>query len=215
MIYLPHRRKAFRSKISNGSFVDDDCSSLTGWADQDESGGISTQETFDGRSTFKFWTDTQDYSLAIRSQDFGSLESVGNRVVVTVTTYIDQCGLIASNDDVRFMMYRSDWRFIVKFASDGLGIMQDGGSFAEAGTNLITLDTWQEWTFDIDLSSGVGDAICDVYLNEALQVSDFACDPTGSYTDGYVTLAAYGYTSGNVIGYFGGVKIGDGFALRS
>lgn len=86
-----------------------------------------------------------------------AIEAIGNRVVVSISLYHDAIGLSTTADYFLFSISRSDWKFDLRYGSDGLFI-HDGVAWNEVGTNLVVQDTWQEWTFDIDLSAGVASA---------------------------------------------------------
>ena len=207
--------------VSNASLLDLACTAAEladGWTDGDTGEAVSTSEvnapaadpmatvwSFDTNTS----ADTNDY--AARVKDIGSIEGLGNRIVLSLKLYCDLVGTQANIDFVSFQIRRSDWRFIVTFASDGLRI-HDGAAYNEVGTDLVIQDIWQEWTFDIDLSGGVANAVCDVYLGGVLQASGVDCSFTGAYTDGMAEFYIYGYTTNDILAYFDWLKIGDGFA---
>jgi len=205
--------------VSNASLLDLACTAAEladGWTDNDKGVGVSTSETnapgADPAATV--WSfDTNASSIpndwASRTKDIGSVEGLGNRIVLSVKVYADLLGTNANNDICQVTFMRSDWRFGVIFASDGLYI-RDAAAWVEAGTNLVSLDAWQEWTFDIDLSGGVANAVCDIYLDDSLVASDVACDWEGAFTDGNTWIYVYGYTTDNIIAYIDWLKIGDG-----
>ena len=199
--------------VSNGSAYNIDCSDITGWTDGDTGEGVSSQVTFDTKSCFKFNTvtsaDTDD--RAQRSIDFGSVEAIGNRIVVSLNLYCDAIGTNANADYLLFSLERSDWRLEMKFASDGLFIRNSTGAFVEVGTSIVTQDVWQEWTFDIDLSAGVANAVVDVYRNNVLMAENFSCNRTGAYVDGKIILIQYGYITNSRISYVDWLKIGSRF----
>lgn len=199
--------------VSNGSAFNIDCSDISGWTDGDTGEGVSSQVTFDSKSCFKFDTvtsaDTNDQ--AKRSIDFGSVESIGNRVVISFNLYCDAIGTVINDDVLWFAVERNDWRFLIRLCSDGLVITNASGS-VEVGTDLVVQDVWQEWTFDIDLSAGIANAVVDVYLNNVLKVSDVSCNITGAYTDGNVIFNLHGYATNSRISYVDWIKIGNGFA---
>lgn len=198
------RRSGFRS---NGSFLDFDCDDLTDWVDDDNINGVSEQLTFDNKSCIRLDTNTADsLNRASRKRDVGSLESVGNRIVISFSFYADLIGTVVNTDFFRIRCERSDWEFKPLFSTDGIYLAGN-----EIGTNLVELDTWQEWSFDIDLSGGVASAVCDVYLNSELKTSNFACADTGVQTDGQVVIRQYGYVSNDMITYLDWIKIGDNF----
>jgi len=198
---------------SNASLLDLDCSSLTGWTANDTGEAVSDQTTFDSKSVFRFDTNTSADTGdgARRFRDVGSVEGLGNNIVVSLNTYFDKLGNRSDTDRFSLNIYRSDWIFQADFAADGLWIY-NGSSWTEIGTNLVVEDIWQEWSFDIDLSGGVASATCDVYLNSVLQSSGVDCNYIASgVTDGLIYLILTGYATDNLIGYIDWLKIGDGF----
>lgn len=201
--------------ISNASLEDENCSDISDWNDVDIGEAVSEQITFDGEETFKFDTktsaDTDDD--AGRKKDTGSVEGLGNRVVISIKLYLDLVGTCIEWDVFRIDVCRSDWKLSVCFASDGIYIY-DGSAWNKVGAVVVTQDVWQEWTFDVDLSGGVGNAICDIYLNDVLQSSDVDCSyDTGSWVDGDCVLRLIGFSTDNLIAYVDWFKVGDGFAV--
>ena len=206
--------------VSNASLLDLACTATEladGWTDLDAGEAVSTSEVnapaADPKATvWSFDTntsaDTNDY--AARTKDVGSVEGLGNRIVVSVKTYCDLVGTLANTDIFQLYVWRSDWQFLAQFSSDGLFIARGPGDYPEVGTNLVVQDTWQEWTFDIDISAGVANAVCDVYLDNVLQASGVDCSFTDTGTDGNIWFYLFGYTTDNLIAYVDWLKIGDG-----
>lgn len=202
--------------ISNAILLDLDCSDITGWIDQDEGEAVSEQITFDTKSCFKFDSKTSADSadMAARYKEVGSVENLGNRIVVSLSLYCDAIGTRIDGDSFYLNIYRSDWRFGLSFATDGL-FVYDGTTNNEFGTNLVSQDVWQEWTFDIDLSKGISSAVCDCYLDSILQASNIDCSwDIGGNIDGAVYTGQQGYSIDNRISYLDWLKIGDGFAIE-
>jgi len=201
--------------VSNASLEDEDCSDISDWVDADTGEAESTQIAFDGKSTFKFDSktsaDTNDD--ARREKDVGSIEGLGNRVVASLKVYCDEIGTRADLDWLSFHVFRSDWRLFVGFGSDGLRISDGDNVYVEVGDNLVIQKSWQEWTFDVDLSAGVANAVCDVYLDNILEASSVDCSrPETAATDGLVFFQQLGYATDNRVSYIDWIKVGDGFA---
>ena len=202
--------------ISNASLLDEDFSAIDDWTNGDQAPATSTQETFDGQETLYQNTHESavgnDYAYLYRT--IGSIEGLGNTIAVSIKLYHDLIGTIANTDNFVFNCFRSDWKFSVVFASDGLFI-SDGATYNEVGTNIVSQDAWQEWTFIFDFSGGVANATCDVYLKIAgiyvLQASDVDCSNIGDFSglDGYLELECFGYATDNLITYVDYLKIGD------
>jgi len=197
--------------ISNASLLDEDFSAIDDWTNGDQAPATSTQETFDGEETLCQDTNGSaagnDYAYVYR--DVGSLDGLGNTIVISIRMYIDLIGTLADTDVVVLHFRRSDWRLEVVFASDGLYI-SDGVDYNEVGVNLVQQDTWQEWTFVCDLSGGAANATCDVYLDDSLEGNDIDCSEALPFTDGLIDIYTLGYVTDNCIAYFDWLKIGDG-----
>jgi hypothetical protein len=199
--------------ISNGSLEDEDCAVITDWTDNDKGVGVSYQATAYGKSCFCFDTNESaapdDY--AYRKKDSGSVNGLGNRVVVSFSLRLNAIGTIANIDYLQITVARSDWCLNVRIASDGFFVEAAGG-FSEVGVNLPQTGVWQNWTLDVNLSAGTGSATCDIYLGNVLQASNVSCNKTGTYVDGESRLLLYGYNTDDRLVYLDYYKVGDGFS---
>lgn len=195
--------------ISNGSIFTDECGAATlgDWTEENRGDGDVTQATFDSEETFKFQAGTNVDNRARAYQDVGDVEIT--RIVASIDVYHSAIGTLANADYFAFVLYRSDWSLFVSFASDGLWIAGTGTN--EVGTNLVTTGAWQEWTFDVDLSSGVANATCDVYLEQVLQASGFDCGNAAGGTNGNTYLQQNDDTTTNLLSYVNWVKVGNNF----
>ena len=196
------------SIIANTTYLDEDCSDISDWTDDDAGSGASTQIAFDSKSCFEHLTGSTDYSRARRYRDVGSF---GNRVVVSLSVYHDLIGNLATYNVFSLEIDTAGVSFIAKFATDGLFIW-DGATNNEVGTNLVVQDVWQQWTFDIDFDN----MLVDVYLTDAGHTDELVgenidCSNTGSFTNGLVALNQACGTSNNQLSYVDWVKVGDGF----
>jgi hypothetical protein len=183
-------------------------SDLATWNDGDSGTGVSSAVTFDTKSCFSFLSGN---STSERNKDVGSIDGLGSRIVCSISLYNDKIALAPGADNWAIFLYRSDVAVLIQFGSNGLFIY-DGGSYNEVGTDLVSQDAWQEWTFDIHNFGTPANADCDVYLNGSLEVSDVDCSHTGSYTDGNVVLKNFGTVNTDNQSYLNWLKIGDGFA---
>lgn len=212
-LYLPHRRKAFQTTtctVSNGNFVNEVCDAadFAGWGESANGDCAWTQATYDTKSTFKFLTGTPGSGVNSHlTQDFGSLDGVGNTIVISYHVYFDVIGAYASQNYLYWLIPRSDWRLYILWCSDNVKIYNGAGWQDVTG---VTADVWQEWSFEIDLSSGVANAICDVYLDNVRVAANVDCSDTGTYTDGLVDLTGKGQ-SVSTLYYIDWFKIGDGW----
>jgi hypothetical protein len=196
---------------SNGSFLQEEFTSLTGWTDNDSGGGVSTQETFNGESTFKFDATSAAADLAGREQDFGTITYT--RLTVTFRCYIDTVG---GRTTGKFRIHigadpSSIFTLYMELASDGFFIY-DGGGWNEAGTNEVTTDTWQTWTIDADITTPAS-ATCNVYKNGILLESGIDCSYTAG-VDGRVSISAVNVTN-DVLAYIDYLDIGNNLITAS
>jgi hypothetical protein len=188
---------------STGSLLVDDCSDLTNWDDDDAVNGVSSQTTFQGRQVFKFDSGASGAgTYARRSQDVGSFAA---GAAITIRVYIDDIG--ATTDVDHFQIQFGDGTNFVKvrFGSDGM-FVYDGGSWVEIDTDIVSADTWQEWTFDADSSF----ATMSIYLDGTLQEAGVDITNTEGNTDGDLIIAQNGQTTSNRITYVDLIRVSDG-----
>lgn len=194
--------------ISNANILDEDMANITDWDDIDGGDGVSSQVSFDGKSTMKLLTGSSGAgNFAGRKADVGTF---GARVVLSTNTYFDSIGTMGANDAMELQIYDGSTDLIVYFASDGLYI-HDGASFNEVGTDLIVQDTWQEWTFDINWTAQT----VDVYLGGVLQVAGVDCSLASGIANGTVQWRQLGNTTASQLSYIDWVKVGDDFEVIS
>jgi len=137
-----------------------------------------------------------------------NLGPLGDNVSATIALNHDAIGTLADQDFFQFQVQKTGVQLLAAFATDGLFI-HDGSTWNEVGTDLVSQDTDQEWTFVCDFSTP-SSATCDVYLNGALQAAGVDCSYTGSYTEGDIQLGHYGETTGSRITYVDRLIIGSG-----
>ena len=223
-LYLPHRRKAFRSSLpaytSNGSLLDLSCTAAEladGWTDADAINGVSqavtNQPGADPVATaWEFDTNTFEAGcMAGRNKDVGSIEGLGTQIVLSFRVYLDAVGTFANADYLQITIRRSDWRLNLALTSDGIQVRDSVGE-DEIGSGLTVQDSWQVWSFDIDLSGGVASGTADVYLDGVLAEAAIDANYEEASTDGYVGINIYGFATSDRIAYLDWFKIGDGFA---
>jgi len=73
-------------------------------------------------------------------------------------------------------------------------------------------EQWQEWTFEVDLTTP-SSATVNVFLDGIIQERDVDCSRTGSYTDGRVDFALYGYGTDDLINHINWIRIGDAWGV--
>ena len=207
--------------LSSDLLEDEDCEDISDWADQDAGVAVSSQVNNAPIAdpvdyTFEFNTNASSIpnDFAQRVKNVGSIDALGNRIVVSIKTYCKTVGTLANQDMFVLQCRRSDMNFAVAFASDGLYI-HDGAAWHEVGTDIVDQDVWQVWTFDIDISTGAANATCDVYLDGTLKATGIDCSTVGIYADGECYFTQFGYTTDNQILYVDWFKVGDGFENNS
>jgi len=203
--------------VSNASLLDLACTTteIVGWDNYDDVNSVSEAQTdspgVDPKSTV--WSfDTNTGAYAVRGKTVGSIDGLGSRIVISLNVYHENLGLTTDYDSFYIAIDASGWRFGLDFGLDGL-FLYNSESVIEIGTNLVDLNTWQEWTFDIDISAGIESAVCDVYLEDILKASNISCLTLGVRIDGDISITQQGYSTSDQITYLDWLKIGDGFAV--
>ena len=194
------------ANISNGDIDDDPCTYIPGWTDLDLGTGASTPVTYDEKTTFKFDSGGTAGSghYARRDRDVGT---IGSTYAFSISLYHAALGTTGNNDPFFFIVYNGDISLSVRFATDGLFVF-DGVSYNEVGSDLVSVDTWQTWTFEVD-SSTPASATCTVYLDGVSQASGVDCSTVTAASDGLVQLQQKGNTTVNRITYVDFVKVGS------
>jgi len=196
---------------SNGSVFIDNCVALTDWTNSSAGDGVASAVVYLTEKTFKLDSGSiGSGNNAWLTQDVGTF---GDRVVATIKLNSSLLGAKGDNDHMAFVLERAGVQLLAGVASDGLFIF-DGVAWNEVGTDLVSQNTDQTWTFDCDFSTPAS-ATCDVYLNGVLKVSGVDCSYTGSFTEGKITLAQFGYTLANCITYVDSIEIGDDLVTDS
>lgn len=191
--------------------LNEDCADISDWFDDDAINSVSSQETFDGKTTFKYATNTATsgnkagryYGLFYGTTGF----NIADNFTAEVKLYCDKIGTLVNDDCVGIVFENGNIRLTVRFASDGLYIF-DGSSFNEVGTNLVQQDIWQTWRFIVTGATATG-ATCDVYLDNVLQASGVDCSAVG--TTERVETYLLGYTTNDLIVYIDYIKVGTEF----
>ena len=190
--------------IGEGDVEDENCSDISDWTDND-SDGASTQETFDGRETFKFTVATAGSGRkAERQKDIGT---IADSFTVELRTYFDSLGTLANGDYFYFAIDNGSIILRAVFASDGLYIY-DGATYNEVGTDVVDTDTWTIWRFVID-GSVSGSETVDVEKDGTSIGDDIDCSDGSGATDGDVILRQSGVTTNGVTSYTDFLKVSD------
>lgn len=179
------------------SKLDDDCTSLADWADV-VFGGITeysvrpeaTQTTYDGKSCFRLFGGTADLAESVGIRLMRNMGSFGSFTTFEISVYHD---LVGSSFSDGFMLYifNGATYFHATFTTGGLKIY-DGASHNEVGTDLVSLDTWQDWKFIINWAAQT----VDVYLDDVLQASGVDCSAASATTSGTVYIDQFSYAGG-------------------
>jgi hypothetical protein len=197
---------------SNADVFESQLTTLSGWNDGDLSAGVSSLDWFQGNYCFKIDCPTVS-DTADRNRDLGSL--LNDRYVITTRLYIDAVGSHSNSTlngaELQLTGYDGTelWLFFAKFSSDGLFIYQGSGTYVEVGTDIVDLDQWIDWTFDINVADQ-DTATVDVYKNGSLVESGVSFANVGSAdADGVVRVRG---RSGNQVTlcYYDYVAIGTG-----
>jgi hypothetical protein len=188
--------------ISNADIDDEDMADITDWTEGKTGTASSSQVTFDGKSCMKLDSGGAGSGYYVyRIKDTGTF---GTRTVISFSIYCDKVGTQANTDCLGFVAYDGTNICNMRFCSDGL-FFYNGAAWVEVGTDLVVLDTWQEWTFDINWVT----LKADVYLGGTLRVSGVNCY-VGAGTNGNVLFIQYGYNTANEISYVNWIKVGSG-----
>ncbi len=134
------------------------------------------------------------------TQDVGTF---GNRTVFSLKLYHARLGTLASgNFNINFC--NGSTMVDIAFATDGI-FVHDGITYNEVGSNLVTIETNQEWTFDVNWTA----ATVNVYLNEVLQASNVDCSKASAVTNGTVTFCQDVQTTDYFVTYMHWFKAGS------
>ena len=182
----------------------DDCSSLTGWTDDDSGSGASTQVTFDSRNTFKMDSGGSGSSSATIHRILGD---VSLPFSLEITLYNDDLEPTGDDNFILLFYYNNDGKCIqLMWEETGVhSLLSYSNVLICAGT---IEDTWQKWKFYI---KSVVDAIVtlDIYLNDILQESDKTIDLLDFPVFSGLRLSQQGNFSINKITYIDSILIED------
>jgi len=188
--------------VSNGSVCNEDMADITDWSDGDTGTGVSSQATFDSKSCMKLLTGATP-GAAIRSRDVGTF---GARTVISFSMYCDAIGTASAGDYLQLIINNGSTGVWMSFASDGLFIF-NGTTSPEVGTNIVSQDAWQEWTFDINWTAQT----LNVYLSRLLVGSAIDCSYTEATANGTIKFAQFGNTTAARLSYIDWLIVGSNF----
>ena len=197
---------SYAPKISNGDIDDDDMSDISAWQDADVGDGVSSQVAFDGKSCMKLDSGpSTGVQSARRYQDIGSF---GARTILSWNIYCHALGTYQNNDGLLITAYNGTKRFSFILTSTGLYVYSSVPVITLIDADIIILDTWQEWTFDIKWD----DLLCDVYLNGILRYSNVSTGWAVASTNGTMQFIQYGHATAHRLSYIDWFKAGSAFA---
>lgn len=183
------------AKRSNGSIDDEDMVDITDWTAGDTGTGVSSQVTFDSKSCMKF--DNGSAGGTYRYQDIGSY---GTRTVISLNVYAH----LLTGAGFYFRTNDGATNFWLKWDPNGNMYVYDGSGYNSAGS--ITLDTWEEWTFDINWTAET----VDVYRARILLSAGMDISYSAAGTEGLVDMFL-DQGAANLLFYIDWFKAGDDF----
>lgn len=219
IVDTPDIHKIFECLVSQSAglsadVLDEDCSDISDWSDQDTGTGVSE---VDPVGQFRFDTNSVGGgNVAGRER---TISSPPDNFSLEIKTYFDA---IADTDDHFEILYcSSNWQFFVRFMSSGLFVCKAGGSWGEVGTNIVKYGSTaarQTWRFEVDKTTP-STATVEVFLKE--EGGDFVsqgtvdCDYEAGGFDGYIKLVQYGRYTSDRITHIDYIKIATGLGKIS
>ena len=199
---------AYPSSDHTWDLLDEDCSDISDWIDEDHDTGVSE---VDPAGQFRFDTNAGAAGNAYAMR-YRIINSPPDKFVVEIKTYFDSIGTHGQIDYVRFLYTTSTWRFRVFFASDGLYITKTGNVAVEVGTDIVKHGgsaAWQTWRFEVDKSGGEAAATVEVFLDDVSQ-GTVDCDYEAAATDGRIEFVQLGYATNNMVSHVDYIRVVTG-----
>ncbi len=186
--------------------LNEDCSDISDWVNDDRINSVSTQVSFDGKSCFKF--DTNLYASGnYAKREYTVIGGLPDNYTIEMNLYFDSIASTGSNY-MSLHIYNGVMSLGFRINLGGI-LLFDGSNFNEIGDNLIQEGVWQLWRFEVISGSGA-DATCDIYLDNILQASNVDCSHPVDHSDGVVTIKLFGFSVDDNIMYLDYIKIGTG-----
>jgi hypothetical protein len=151
----------------------------------------------------KLLTGATPGGYALRTRDIGTY---GARGVLSFSVYCDTIGTTAAANHFYFTTCNGSKRLGCMFGTDGLFIYS-GAAWVEVGTDLVSQDVWQQWTFDVNWTART----VDVYLDNVLKASAVNSDYGSALANGTTYLLQYGTGTANQLSYVDWFKAGSNF----
>ena len=198
--------------------LDEDCVDISDWSDNDTAPAVSE---VDPAGQFRFDTNAgaAGNDFAQRSRTLGSYP---NEFTLETKLYHDDIGTEANNDSFQLLYRLNDERFKLTFASDGLFVTDTDSGETEVGTNLVKEDgsaEWQIWRFLATFTGVMGEATCDVYLDDSTHTwekvgTSIPCSYEGSGTPaGEINIYQFGNTTDNMTSHVNYIKAATGLYI--
>lgn len=210
----------------NGDKLNAQCATFDVMTKGDSGDGETTLVTFDGQSCWRMdggGDNPASYAWVYTtvSQYYGYLPS--GKATIEAKLWHATLGAQASLDYFSFYTYLikentagEGCYFEVEFASDGMYIYDTGVSSDSYQANtLVSIATWQTWTFYIDFSDPTN-STCDIALNGSIVQRSQPCTTDGLISGGVAGntfVAQYGVNTKNTTTYVDYFKIDEGFRL--
>jgi hypothetical protein len=195
---------------STADLVDDDCSSLSGWADDDNNDGVSrlTPEgnTFEFHSGF--WPSSGDRARRIKTLSYATHE------VIELRLNHRRLGLRGDADHFQ-SVFRNDYG-VFNLVIDTAGLYFYNDAWIQVYSRNINTGEWYSWVFDVDIPGPSASGTVDVYLNGHKVLADQEIyQELGAATPGEVAFSQYGYTTTGMRTNIDYIKIGSDIVKRS
>lgn len=207
------------SIISNGSEVDFECDSLSGWLSADTGNGVTSQVTYDSRSTFKL-AGGATYISNNGASVYKTLTAyAGDRV--TYTLCVDPILLApqstgdTSGSFFFYFFYNSSHCVYLVLYSDAIYIVNDATGLTKVADLADTQGATHKITIDVTGANTPATAVADIYFDDSLvgPATDIAY--ALAYVRGAIQLVQYSRISASYtekLTYVDRILIGDGLA---
>jgi hypothetical protein len=185
--------------------LNEDCADISDWTDNDTGDGVSSQETFDSKSCFKFLKPTADGNYASRFIDIGSFS--GN-YTLEFMIYLDNIGVMESGGDyngVQIQARGPTYRLAVNIGTNGLSVRDSTQWNLISGISIVQ-DEWHKYRFEVHNSQ----TDVDIYIDDILKTIDADCSLATTGSDGRVYYWAISDSLPNVLTYVDWVKADTG-----
>lgn len=187
----------FLLNCGGGSELNEECSSITSWTDNDVGTGVSVQTTFDGKSTFRLTGGSVSGDNAKRTKDIGTFS---DNYTFEFKTNFASLKAVSNGDYAETNIYNGNILFKTRLSTDGLEIF-DGTNWNEVGTNVVSTGTWITWKFLITGGTTTASKV-DIYQNGSPIGLQFSCANADTTNDGQIDLFARAGASGTVCDYY-------------